>query len=86
MYNASYIGRIGALAVALGVGIAVANPPAVAFAEPGEFVVGFVAGPDRLDHGLDQHPDVERRRRRGWESRRGSAVFAVGPRSRSRLG
>ena len=32
--RAQYIGRVGALAVALGIGAAVANTPAVAFAEP----------------------------------------------------
>jgi len=36
MSNATYIGRIGALAVALGVGTAVATTPAVAFAEPSD--------------------------------------------------
>jgi hypothetical protein len=33
MRNARHIGRVGALAVALGVGIALANTPGVAFAE-----------------------------------------------------
>ena len=37
MGRANFIGRVGALAVALGVGIAVAKAPAVAFAEPDEF-------------------------------------------------
>ena len=36
MRNATYIGRVGALAVALGVGLAVANTPAVAHAEPSD--------------------------------------------------
>ena len=36
MGNAKYIGRVGALAVALGVGIAVANSPGVALAEPAD--------------------------------------------------
>ena len=69
MYNASYIGRIGALAVALGVGIfAVAifilaplQLVSFGFAEPRLRTSrrrDSVAGPDRLDHGLDQHPDV----------------------------
>ena len=34
MGNARYIGRVGALAVALGIGTAVANTPGVAWAEP----------------------------------------------------
>ena len=33
MGYARYIGRIGALAVTLGVGVAIANTPGVAFAE-----------------------------------------------------
>ncbi len=33
MGYASYIGRIGALAVTLGVGVAVANTPGIAYAE-----------------------------------------------------
>jgi hypothetical protein len=36
MGHVSYIGRVGALAVALGVGLAVANSPAIALADPGE--------------------------------------------------
>ena len=36
MGNATYIGRVGALAVALGVGVAVANTPGVAWAEPSD--------------------------------------------------
>ena len=36
MSNAKYIGRVGALAVALGVGLAVAGTPGVAFAEPAD--------------------------------------------------
>ena len=36
MSTAKYIGRVGALAVALGVGIAVANTPGVALAEPAD--------------------------------------------------
>ena len=34
MGHARYIGRVGALAVALGIGAAVANTPGVAWAEP----------------------------------------------------
>ena len=34
MGTAKYIGRVGGLAVALGVGAAVANTPGVAWAEP----------------------------------------------------
>ena len=36
MSNTRYIGRIGAFAVALGVGFAVANTPAVSYAEPAD--------------------------------------------------
>src|SRR5829696_3341218 len=42
MGNAKYIGRVGALAVALGIGVAVANTPAVALAEPADS--GAVSG------------------------------------------
>ena len=38
MGNAKYIGRVGALAVALGVGIAVASSPGVALAEPADSI------------------------------------------------
>ncbi|MDT5281216.1 MAG: triacylglycerol lipase [Mycobacterium sp.] len=40
MGNAKYIGRVGGLAVALGVGMAIANTPAVAFAEPADSGAG----------------------------------------------
>ena len=36
MGYATYIGRVGALAVALGIGVAVANTPGVAWAEPSD--------------------------------------------------
>ena len=36
MSTAKYVGRVGALAVALGVGFAVATTPAVAYAEPAD--------------------------------------------------
>ena len=36
MGYSTYIGRVGALAVALGIGVAVANTPGVAWAEPSE--------------------------------------------------
>ena len=50
MGYARYIGRVGGLAVALGVGVAVATTPGVAWAGPSdtdssnssEFVVGFL--------------------------------------------
>ena len=36
MGYSTYIGRVGALAVALGIGAAVANTPGVAWAEPSD--------------------------------------------------
>ena len=40
MGYATYIGRVGALAVALGIGAAVANTPGVAWAEPSDSTSG----------------------------------------------
>ena len=36
MSNAKHVGRVGALTVALGIGISLANTPAVAYAEPAD--------------------------------------------------
>ena len=57
MSNAKHIGRVGALAVALGVGIAVANAPGVASAEPTDSGASLSADSSRsTDRGRHQRP------------------------------
>jgi triacylglycerol lipase len=51
MGGAKHIGRVGALAVALGVGMAVANTPAVAFAEPAGSSTSSSSDPGSLSNG-----------------------------------
>ena len=66
MGYATYIGRVGALAVALGIGVAVANTPGVAWAEPSDpSSSGSSSNPESSDL-ADESPDepAELRRRR----------------------
>src|SRR6185312_8698461 len=51
MGTAKYIGRVGALAVALGVGAAIANTPGVALADPSDS--GSTSSPSASDSSSD---------------------------------
>ena len=59
MSHAKYIGRLGALAVALGVGVARATTPG-GVGRDGEGSSTMRRRSDRLDHGRDQRSDARR--------------------------
>jgi len=62
MSSARYIGRVGALAVALGIGAAVANSPGLAYAEPGSTSAGTASdssSPTGSSAATDPTPDSD---------------------------
>ena len=81
MENASHIGRVGTLAVALGIGMAVASSPGLAYAEPSDSTPGARSGAASVAHsapsGTRRHPQAGARPARSAANRSASAAASV---------